>query len=149
MAITSIRWSCTKALCTTLSNAAGLVGVTVDPTWPGDKYERPEMVWVDRLTGDVEIAVMTGPTARHIRNDMFEIPFRVQVAGRSSVDEAVTRIEEMIGTIESVLALDPGLDDFDGVLSAEVTHDEYQGFLTPDGPLALGEVIVSVHSRLL
>lgn len=145
---TNIRWVCIKHLIDLIRDHPAMVKVLVEPGWPGDKNSRPEMVWIDRVDGDVSIPVMTG--GRTTRDDKFDIPFLLRVAGRRDHDITLTRLTEMMSAVEDVLADSPTLDDFDGVVSAEITSESFMCGETPsDGHLGFGELVVSVHSRLI
>lgn len=148
MATTNIRWVCIKHLIDLVREHPAMVKVLVEPGWPGDKNVRAEMVWVDEVDGDVSIPVMTG--GRTHRDDKFDIPFLCRVAGRRDLDGTLTRLTEMMAAIEDVLADSPTLEDFDGVVSAEITSETFTCGETPaDGRLGFGRLVVSVHSRLI
>lgn len=147
MSDTTIRWTCTKHLIDLIRRRSEMDGVTVEPGWPGDKYLTAEMVWVLDLDGDVTIPVMTG--GRKHRDDKFEIPLQVRVAGRVDLDATCTRVAELVAAIEDVLAVESTLEDFEGVISAEVTRERATAGRTPEGCLGFAEVVIAVHARLI
>lgn len=144
---TSVRWVVTKHVLDLIRKCKPLAGVQIEPGWPGDTI-KDEAIWVDRLDGDIDIPVMTG--GRKQRDDKFDIPLQFRVAGKASLDGAMSRLGELMGTVESLLADDPGLSEQVGVVAATVTREqETSGDLGENGRLAFGEIVVTVHVRLL
>lgn len=143
---TSIRWATVKHLVDLLRAHESMAGVLVEPGWPGDLNMTDEMVWLDELSGDVSIPVATG--GRKHRDDRFTVPLLVRVAGRRDLDATMSRLTEVCAAIEDVLADDPTLESFDGIVSAQITDEDQTCGSTPEGPLGFGRVVVSVHSRL-
>jgi len=147
-ALTSIRWSLTSHLVDLLRNDPTLLGVSVEPGWPGAKHVTAEMVWVDELAGDVAIPLAVA--GRKPRDDDFTIPFELRVAGMTTLDETMARVSELVAAIENVLANDPTLGDFDGLIDAEITSERMTAGETPEsGYVGFAEVVVSCHSRLI
>lgn len=145
---TNIRWLCIKHLIDLIRVHPAMSKVLVEPGWPGDKHNRPEMVWVEDVDGDVSIPVMTG--GRTHRDDQFEIMFLCRIAGQRNLDNTLTRLTEIMAAIEDTLAESPTLENFDGVVSAEIISERFTCGETPaDGRLGFGQVVVSVHSRLI
>lgn len=144
MASNTIRWSLTKAIIDLLR--AQLPDMQIEPGYPGDTLAA-EAIWVGILDGQVDIPVMTA--GRKDRDDQFDIPFEVTVRGLSDLDSTMTRLSELVSVIEDVLADDPGLNNFDGVIDAQVTRERMTSAdVQGAGRVGNAEVIVSVHSRL-
>lgn len=146
MADTSIRWATTNQLVALIRDASAATGVVVEPGWPGDQNVRPEMLWVDDITSTQEIPVMSG--GRMHRDDFFTIRFLSRVAGRKTLDETMSRLDELAALIENPVADGPTLEDLDGVVSAEIATTDMTCGRTPDGCLGYGVHEVRVHSRL-
>jgi len=147
MATTNIRWSACQRIVSLLQSDATLMGVTVEPGWPGDRAPTAQLIWIDELDGTCEIPVMTG--GRKQRNDDFEIPLQIRVIGLGTLDETMVRLTEILAVIENTLASDTSLDDLDGVLSAEITRERMTSAMFPEGPVGFAEVVVSISTRLL
>lgn len=146
MPTTTIRWAVTEALITQVRAHASLVGVAVEPGWPGDQAGS-ETVWVDDLDGDINIP--TSNAGRKQRDDKFRIPFEVRVVGKVSLDATMTRLAEIVAALEDVLANSPTLSDTDGVVAAQVTEERMTSAdLKGLGHVGFAEVVVSVHARL-
>ena len=144
MASTTIRWDVTKHLIDIIRTQFN--DLQIEPGFPGDRLEA-ESVWIDELDGEIEIPVMSA--GRKYRDDRFTIPFEIRVAGKSDLDSTMERLAEIVAGIEDVMADDPGLDDFDGLLSAEVASERMTaGELKGAGWVGFGEVIVSCHARM-
>ena len=144
---TNIRWAVCKHILDLLRPHANLVDVQIDPGYPGDDAG-PDCIWIDGLDGDLEIPVSNA--GRKYRDDIFEIPFEIRVAGNGRTrDEVMERTTAISAAIEDILADDPGLDDFPGVIDAEITSEKATcGELRGTGFIGFAEVVVSVHSRL-
>jgi hypothetical protein len=125
---------------------ADRVDVGVTPGYAGESIT-PDAVWLDSIIGDIEIANLKA--GRKERDDNFDVPVlsRVAANGRDH-DEVMERITEIAASIEDELANDPGLDELDGVISAEVTSEQCSCAQFTEGWIGFGEVIVSVHARL-
>lgn len=154
MATTSIRWALTRHMVARLANLPALSGVGVWPAWPGDKKVSREMLYVDELAGALNIPLSEGPNNRHSRDDKFDIVFLTRIAGTKAEDPrtgliaAGDRLAVVVGVLEDWLADDPSLDEFDGVVSAEISDARSAIGMTQEGPMAFGQLTVSVHSRL-
>lgn len=146
MATTSIRWVVAKRLVEVFAADARMSGVAVHPTWPGDKNVTAEMVWIGPLEGDVTREVMTG--SRLWRDDIFTAPIRARVAIGASTDDAMTRLSEIVGTVDDVLASNAGLSNLDGVISAVVIFEGLTPAQTPEGLFAFAEMTLQIHTRL-
>lgn len=139
------RWELVRHLIDTLRQHASLVGVQVEPGWPGDQ-QTSESVWVNDLDGEISIPLANA--GRKYRDDIFRIPFEIRVANRGDLDSTADRTEEIVNAIDDVLADDPALDEFPGLVSAEITSNRTTFGRTPEGVLGFGEVVVSAHLRL-
>lgn len=149
MALKSIRWLAAKHVVALLQAQELLDGVSVTDSWPGEKHVKPEMIWLDRIDGDTSIPVGTGVGARKARDDIFRLLFKIGVSGRGqSMDQVMTRLMEIRGEVEDVLANDPTLGDFDAVVSAELKPSFETMAHTSEGPVAYCELTIEVHSRL-
>lgn len=142
-ATNTIRWDVTKHLIAIIRTKFN--DLQVEAGFPGDRMEA-ESVWVDELDGEITIPVMK--SGRKHRDDEFTIPFEIRVAGRSDLDSTMERISEIIAGIEDVLADDPGLDDFDGLIDAVIDSERMtSGEIRNAGWIGFGEVVVSCHAR--
>jgi len=147
MATVNVRWAACEKIVALLQADAAMADVTVSPGWPGDMVPTAQLVWIDEVDGPVSIPVMT--SGRKERNDDFDIPLQVRVAGYGTLDDTMTRISEIVGVVEDTLADDTSLDSLDGVLSAEITRERMTSAMFPEGPIGFAEVIVSITTRLL
>lgn len=145
-AVTVARWQILSALLNMLRTNATMTNVGVWPGWPGDQNVTPEMVWLEEITGTLDIPVFGGPRMR--RDDQFTMPFLVQASGQLTIDDAMDRIVHITGAFETIVADDATLEDADSVVSAQITDLAHTVALTPEGPLAYARLVVSVHSRL-
>ena len=144
MATTNIRWTVTKTLIDLIRAHPSVIGVQVEPGWPGDT--EAEAIWVDELDGEVDMPLMMG--GRKIRDDRFTIPFEIRVANRDDLDSTMERLLELVAAIEDVTADDPTLGGLDSMPSAVISHERQICARTPDGHIGFAEVVVDVHSRL-
>lgn len=147
MATSSIRWTLAKHLIATINDAPAATGVLVEPGWPGAKHIKREMLWIDEITDtDASVPVMSG--GRTHRDDMFTIAILARVAGRNTLDETMTRLEELGALIEDPIADSPTLDDFGSLVSADFAITAMTSGRTPEGPLGYARFEVRCHSRL-
>lgn len=146
MATTTIRWACAKHVLDLLRSHPSMGEALVEAGWPGEDNFRPDTVYLDQMTGTLQIPVGTG--GRKHRDDTFDIPLRIRVVNRPDLDATQTRLSEIFAAIEDVLANDPTLDDFDSVRSAEVTEETHTAGQRPDGWTGYGLVVITVHARL-
>lgn len=146
MATSSIRWAFAKQLVDLIAGAESMSPVLVKSSRPGDTEITDEMVYLAMpITGTVSLPVGVG--GRKPRDDRFDLRLAVAVS-RQSIDEAMTRLEEIVADVCDLLAEDPSLGDFDGVLSAEVSATTVGADTYADGVWGSAEITVSVHSRL-
>lgn len=146
-ATTSIRWALTKHLIEILRASEQLAGVQIEPGFPGDRQEA-ESIWVDGLDGEVNIPVAKAD--RMHRDDKFDIPFQIRVAGKVDLDETMQRVSEIVAGIEDPLATDPHLEDYAGaIVAAEITDERMTaGEIKGAGWVGFAEVVVNVWVRL-
>lgn len=116
MATTSIRHLYITRLVTLLRDQLG--GVQVEYGWPGDTLEA-DAVYVADVDGTVEIPTLKA--GRKHRDDQFTVTVLIQ-AGLAGGDLAETaeRAARLYAALEDVLADDPSLDGFDGLLDCEL-----------------------------
>jgi len=146
MADTTIRWALAKHFITKLRALPALEDVQIEPGFPGDTQE-PDSIWISELDGDLEIPV--SKAARMQRDDKFTIPFEFRVAGRVDLDETMTRLSVLVAALEELLATDPGLENFDGLIDAEINSEVMTaGNMRGAGCLGFAQVVVSAHARL-
>lgn len=144
---TSIRWVATKQVIDLVRAQPGADRVLVESGWPGDKNVTSEMIWVDTITDSVnEIPVMTG--SRMHRDDHFTIVLLTRVASQRTLDETMTRLEELGALIEDPPADSPTLDDLDSVVSADFVTTDLTCGQTPQGPVGYGRHELRLHTRL-
>lgn len=141
-----IRWSVTVAIINALRTHSNLVGVQVEPGWPGDEMLQPEAIWVDSLDGDLETPVFKGQ--RLMYDDMFRIPFEIRVANRDTLDRTASRLEEVVGGLVDTLQTDPSLNDYPGVIAATISSARSTMAEHDSGYIGFAEVVVSIHSRI-
>lgn len=148
------RSSLIEHLVTRLGNAPAMSGVGVYPGWPGDKYDQGDMVWIGEVTGTLEVPVSTGPAARHPRDDMWSVDWLFKAMGASSGDpsamltSATHRASTLIRVLEDLIADDPSVDDWPGVVSVELTGMDHQVGASTERTVVWARVEMSVHSRL-
>jgi hypothetical protein len=146
-ATTSVRWQATEQVCALLRSSPSLTGVTVEPGWPGDRVPAAQLIWFDEIDGAISVPVMTG--GRKQRADTFTLSIQIRVIGLGTLDETMSRLFEIVGVVENLLADDTSLGDLDGVLSAELTNGRQTSAMFPEGPAAYGELILTIETRLL
>ena len=148
MATTDLRWAVCTKLIGLLRASPDLVGVTIEPGWPGDRAALAQVIYISDVTGTCEIPVMTA--GRKQRNEDFEITVDFRVAGLGTLDEIGNRISEVFTIAGDILADDVTLDDLDGILSAEMTSKAGPALgMFPEGPVGFAQFVVSVSTRLL
>lgn len=141
-----MRWLLAKHLVDLIRDHGACAGVQVTPAWPGDRNQTAEMIWL----GDIEgvMALPVGVGGRKPRDDKFDLRVLFRVAQLADLDATLSRLFELVGAVEDVLADDPTLAEFDGVLSAEAGTCNQAVMTTPDGVVAFGLIEIAVHSRL-
>jgi len=126
-----------------------LTRVDVHPGWPGDRYVTDRMVWVGfDVRGELDIPVMTGGRKQY--DDRFDFPLEIRVSGMTTPGDHLKECDRIMTEALSILQEDPGLGNLDGVIAAVV--EDMRGpsvEVTPDGPIAYGQVTVQVHLRIL
>lgn len=149
MADIPIRWAVIRHICEVLAGHELLGGVQVEPGYPGElATQGPELIWVDAPPPSTTL-IPVGTGGRKVIDDTFTVPLQVRVAGRTSLTELGDRLDEVVGAVIEVMATDPSLDGFDGVLSAEVTSIAGPAIgLTADGRVGFARIVVSVHTRI-
>jgi hypothetical protein len=141
---TTIRWE--AATRTVELVAARIPTVQVEPVFPGDRQE-DRCVWLGLIEGSV--SVPTAKAGRRHRDDKFEIPLYVRVAGVDDVNQTAADVAEIMAVIEDTLAESPKLGELAGVIASEIVsergpHIEQGKF----GVIGWADVIVAVHARL-
>jgi hypothetical protein len=147
MATTSNRWTVVKAFIDTLREHRLLVGVQVEPGWPGDEMQA-ELIWITDLTGQISMPFMVA--GRKTRDDHFEIPLQIRVSNRANRDDTLSRVIQLVAAVQDILADDPTLGDLDSLVSIgteEFTENEMCASM-PEGHLGFAELIIPVHARL-
>jgi hypothetical protein len=149
MATTSIRWEACKKIVQLIGEdpLIASTSVSVQPGWPGDRIVQKELIWIDEITGDTNIPVMTG--GRKQREDDFEITLNFRITGLYDISATMDRTFVLIGIVEDILANDTTLGALDGVLSAEITSERMSSAMFPEGPVAFAELKIQISSRLL
>lgn len=147
---TSIRWVLALRLIEQIRDAPELVDVRVEPGWPGERFVKPEMVWIDDIDGDVTIPLIKA--ARKIRDDEFTVPLEIRVTNRKDLDATMSRLFEIIAAIEDALAdsitLGDGASALPGLIACAITSIRTTAAGLPEGHVGFGEVIVTAHTRL-
>jgi hypothetical protein len=144
MATTSVRRSAMRTILAALADADRKL--LVSSGWPGDKNERPRMLWVDDVRSTEDRPVITG--GRLHRDDMFTITLLMRVTGHRTTDAAHDDLETIDALIDDYFAADHTLDDLDGIVSAEVTEGDFTVGTTPTGVVGYGRREVMIHARL-
>lgn len=147
MTTTLNRWETVQAIVTALRASSALTGVQITTGFPGDRNVTAEAIWIDLIDGQLEIPVMTG--GRKEYDDTFDIPIEVRIAGQIDGDYVRGRLEDVAGTVLTILQNDTQLSNLDGIVSATVTRIRSDVNGTPDGYIGFAEVTVEVHSRIL
>lgn len=136
------------AVVAALRNADNLRGVDVHGGWPGDRNVTAEMVWIGAdVTGDADIPVATAGRKQY--DDKFTFPLEVRVVGRVDLDTAAERVSAVMAAVLDTLQADPTLGDLPELVTATV--EQMRGpyaEVTPDGPMAWGQVTVAAHLRI-
>jgi hypothetical protein len=147
MATNTIRYATARHIADLLTEADHLAETQVSVFWPGDKRVTPEMIWIDRIEGDVSVPTMKA--GRKDRDDLFRIYWQVRVASRKHDEEAsMGRLAEIVAELEDIPADWSTLQDFDGVVDAQVISEQHAATHTPEGVFAFAEVVIEVHARL-
>jgi hypothetical protein len=149
MATTPIWGEVAAHLVAALAAADGLAEVQVVDGMPGENDQTgPELLIVDdEITSESSMPVAVGGAKPY--DDVFEVLLRISVKGRTSLADARTRLAEIIGATHTLLAGDPSLGDLDGLLSVTIVRRRAVVSNTADGPMAYGEIYLSVHSRIV
>lgn len=123
--------------------------VDVHPGWPGDRFVTDRMVWAGfDVRGELDIPVMTGGRKQY--DDRFDFPLEIRVAGMTTPDACLMECDRIMTETISILQEDPGLGDLPLVIAAVV--EDMRGpsvEVTPDGPIAYGQVTIQVHLRIV
>ena len=149
MADIPIRTVVAEHLVDLLAGHELLGGVQVEDGYPGElAVTGPEVVWLQEIETQ-ELGIPLGMAGPKIYDDTFDAHLLSRVAGRASRRETGRRLAEIHTAILQVLAEDPTLDDLDGVVSAELTANDWTpASPTPDGFLGFGRSVVTVHTRI-
>lgn len=136
-------------LAASLAGADLLAQVQVVDGMPGehDQVGNELIVVDDEITSELSLPVGVGGAKPY--DDRFEVMVLVYLKGRATRSEARDRLAEITGSVVEVLAADPTLGAIDGVLSAQIVRQRRIVKNTTDGPQAYGELVVSVHSRIV
>ena len=148
MATVDLRWAICQKIVSLLRESNALTGVTIEPGWPGDRGPNAQLIWIGDIDGTCEIPVMTA--GRKQRDEKFDITVDFRIAGFGTLDEVGSRISEVFTVAGDILVDDCTLDNFDGVLSAEMTRKSGPSLgMFPEGPVGFGQFVISVSTRLL
>jgi hypothetical protein len=149
MAATPIWGEVTDHLVEVIAAAEGLAGVQVCDGMPGEMAQTgPELLIVDdEITSTASMPVGVGGAKPY--DDIFEVLLRISVKGRATRAEARDRLAEIDAAVHTLLAGDPSLGDLDGVLSAGIVRRRRVVSNTTEGPMAYGEIYLSIHSRIV
>lgn len=136
-------------LVATLAGADLLAEVQVHDGMPGENAQVGNELLVvdDEITSESSIPVAVGGAKPY--DDTFEIMLLIYIKGRKTRAEAKARLAEIVGAVQTLLAADPSLSDTEGVLSASITRRRRIIKTITDGPVAYGELVISVHSRIV
>ncbi len=148
MATTDLRWAVCTKIVELFRASTDLVGVTIEPGWPGDRAPTAQLIYISDVDGTCEIPVMTA--GRKQRNEIFDITVDFRVAGFGTLSEVGDRISEVFTAAGDILVDDVTLDDLDGVLSAEMTRKAGPALgMFPEGPVGFAQFVITVSTRLL
>ena len=140
------RWTVAEAILDAVRSSPMIgVGVSVTATWPGDEIA-DEAVWLDSLEGELSNPVLNA--GRRYRDDLFEVPLNVRIAGKPTDSQTMLRLAEICGAIESVMAEPTTVLEVEGVISVDAPEVSMFGAEMRDGFIGRGEVRIPVHSRL-
>lgn len=149
MAETPIWGDVTDHLVAALAGSELLDQVQVHDGMPGENAQvGNELIVVDdEITSESSMPVAVGGAKPY--DDTFELRLIAFVKGRATRTEARDRLAEIDGAIHTLLAGDPTLGGLDGVLSASIVRRRRIVTNTTDGPMAYGETVLSIHSRIV
>lgn len=148
------RWGVVCWVVDQLSKRPSLGDAEVWPQFPGDKDDPRVLIWVENITGSLQIPVATGMDSRHERDDQWSFRVTARVIGPNALNAAHgmracgDRLFAVMAEVEDLLADDPGLGDFPSVVDAEVTSADQFVIPTETEFIGVGSLTVSVHSRL-
>ena len=148
MADQPIRWVAAKHLADLFAGRAELDGCQVEVGFPGElKVKGAEYLYLDEMmSSEVDVPTMRAGTLD--QDDIFDLRWIIRVAGRSTIDEAMSRTCEIDAGIHAIVTGTHTLGDLDGVVSAEVTERFQMVANTTDGPIGHGLTVVQIHSRI-
>ncbi len=144
MATTSVRRAAMRTILTALTAADRKL--LVSSGYPGDKNDRPRMLWVDDVRSTEDRPVITG--GRLDRDDFFTISLLMRVTGHRTTDAAHDDLEAIDALIDDYFADTHTLGDLDGIVSAEVTEGDFTVGTTPGGVVGYGRREIQIHARL-
>lgn len=145
---TTIAWSTAKEIARLIGLHANCATITVWSAWPGDKHVKPDMVWIEDLRAPT-VNVPVSQAGRLQRDETVTMDVKVGVAGRRTVDDAMTRVAELVAAVQDTLANLTGTA-ITGVTGAEVVAYEMNADELNDGRwMATGSVSLTFEIRLL
>lgn len=141
------RWTLASAILDQIREHELVTASTsVTGTWPGAEA-KSEVVFIESVEGQMENPVMVA--GRRQRDDRFDITFIVRISDKATEEACMTRLEEVVGAVEEVVALAASvLEEIDGVVSVDAPEVDYFGREMQAGFVGTGQVIVPVHVRL-
>lgn len=141
------RWRILTAYVDALQDAAG-TSVVVTRRAPTDKDDRPRLIAIVKMDGDIEVPAFGG---RLLRDDRWEVRLMVRVMGLGhDEDFVIDQHNDLLAVVDNLAADDHGLDGDSGLVSHEVTRVEDHALIDagPDGLVAVATVVVQFHTRL-
>ena len=139
------RWTVASEILTFVREHEDMVGVKVTALWPGEDLA-DETVWLDELAGELSNPLMG--SGRKYRDDNFTVPLNVRIVGKATEEACMTRLAEVLGAIESVVADHTEIAALSGVVTVSAPTVEMFGAETRDGFIGRGVVTIPVLSRL-
>lgn len=149
MAETSIRVAVRSALLAALQAHDDLTGVQVERMYPGDAIERDTVYLGATRPSTADIPTMKA--GRKQLNDEFVIDIHIEARRpNQTAEEAETRCEELMATVEDVLLEDTSLGGIDGLLWATPTGERNgpDPYPTKEGAVAYARSAVECKTRL-
>ena len=142
----SIRWDCVTDIIDGVGGEPLAEGARCSYAYPGDEA-KGQQVWVSNIRGELDLPVMA--PGRKPRSDIFTITVQILVTDKRDTTLAHVRVQELMQAVENYLAEHCTLaTDLEGVMSARITSANSGATTLPEGPVAIAEIDVEIHTRL-
>ena len=131
-----------------IAEAPTLAGTQIVYGWP--KVLEDRHIILGPISGDIEIAAMTGPTGPRHRTDTFDVAIIVGAGDiGDTLEEAEDKTSTLIAAVEGIVADNAHLDNVPTVLSAQTSRIEGPDltYIGDAQPLAYATLTVEVVAR--